>query len=56
MGRGPVWTRIATDDGVSTVRFPDSFRPLRFREDRALGIAIGEFDIESVARVALPGG
>jgi hypothetical protein len=56
MGRGPVWTRIATDDGVSTVRFPDSFRPLRFREDRTLGIAIGEFDIESVARVALPGG
>jgi hypothetical protein len=56
MGRGPVWLRIATDGGASSVRFPDSFRPLRFHANSILGISRGEFDIESVARMALPGG
>jgi hypothetical protein len=55
MGRGPVWTRVAANGTTSAFRFPDSFRPLRFREDRVLGISVGEFDIESVAAVPLPG-
>lgn len=55
MGRGPGWLRITPDGSTASFRFPDSFRPMRFDSARALGIWRGEFDVESVAWMTLPG-
>ncbi|MCI0437077.1 MAG: hypothetical protein L0271_26065 [Gemmatimonadetes bacterium] len=54
MGRGPVRLRIGEDDRIRTIRFPDSFRPLRFESTRALGVHRDDLDIESVAWMMLP--
>ncbi|TVP58691.1 MAG: hypothetical protein EA351_03135 [Gemmatimonadales bacterium] len=56
-GQGWSWVRIPLDDEVGlpqVIRFPDGFVAMRFTADRAWGIVRDEFDVPSVAWVALP--
>ncbi len=56
-GEGWRWVRIPLDDEAGppqVVRFPDGFRAMRFTAERAWGIVRDEFDVPSVAWVALP--
>lgn len=55
MGRSPNWMHVSADGMTSNYRFPDRFRPLRFESSRILGVSFGEFDIESVAWMPVPG-
>ena len=54
MGDGPEWLRIGPDGAMRRIVFPESFSPLRFTDDRIWGSHRGEFDVESVAWIALP--
>lgn len=55
MGRTPIWLRIDRSGSIVRFRLPDSFRPMRFEATRILGSQRGEYDVESVAWLALPG-
>ena len=54
MGRGPVWLRITQGGARGEVRFPASFRPMRFHRDRIWGINRGEFEVDYVAWTEVP--
>ena len=52
MGRGSSWLRISGEE-TRRVRLPDNFTPFRFTADRAYGVVLGEYDIPSIAWVAI---
>ena len=54
MGRGPIWLRMTREGGEGEVRFPNSFRAMRFYRNRIWGINRGEFDVEYVAWAEVP--
>jgi hypothetical protein len=51
---GPLWLRIAPDGNIQEVRLPDRFDPYRFTSDRIWGVQRDEFDVASVAWIAIP--
>jgi hypothetical protein len=63
-GEGGRWLRVRPDaeEGerwsgdaeLAAFRFPDSFRPLRFLEDQAWGVAYDALEVPSLARMRLP--
>lgn len=54
MGRGPAWLRIAEDGTRGEVRFPVSFRPMRFHEGRIWGVSRDDLDVAYAAWTELP--
>lgn len=56
MGQGPAWLRIDSAGTISQIEFPEEFEPFRFQADDVLGVVRDDLDIESVARMRLPGG
>ncbi len=55
MGRGPFWLRVTAEGKRGSVRFPASFRPMRFQDDRIWGVHTGDFDVEYVAWTEMAG-
>ncbi len=55
MGRGPFWLRVTAEGKRGEVRFPASFRPMRFHEGQIWGVHTGEFDVEYVAWTEMAG-
>ena len=51
-----IWLRIATDGAIREVRLPARFDALRFSDSRVWGVYRDEFDVPSVASIALPAG
>ena len=51
---GPTWLRIAPDGSMQEVRLPDRFDPYRFTAERIWGVQRDEFDVASVAWIAIP--
>jgi hypothetical protein len=51
---GRVWLRITTDGETDEIRLPDSFDPYRFTPDKIWGVQRNEFDVASVAWIAVP--
>ena len=51
---GRVWLRISTDGETEEIRLPDSFDPYRFTPDKIWGVQRDEFDVASVAWIAVP--
>ncbi len=51
---GRVWLRITTDGETEEIRLPDSFDPYRFTPDKIWGVQRDEFDVASVAWIAVP--
>ena len=51
---GRLWLRIAPDGAVQEVRLPDRFDAFRFSGNRIWGVFRDEFDVPSVASIALP--
>lgn len=54
MRGGPAWLRIAPDGEIRKVRFPERFDPYRFGSQRIWGVQRDEFDVASVAWIAVP--
>ncbi|MDH5759732.1 MAG: hypothetical protein OEZ65_09110 [Gemmatimonadota bacterium] len=51
---GAKWMRIMPDGDVREVHFPERFDPMRFMSGRVWGIQRDEWDVPSVAWIALP--
>ncbi len=53
---GPAWLRIASDGVTDEIHLPDRFDAHRFTPDRIWGVPRDEYDVASVAWIAVPGG
>jgi hypothetical protein len=51
---GPVWIRITPEGDTQEIRLPDRFDAFRFTTDRVWGVRRDEFDVASVAWIAVP--
>ncbi len=52
---GPAWLRISPDGATDEIHLPDRFDPYRFTPERVWGIQRDQFDVASVAWIAVPG-
>ena len=48
------WLRITPDGVIREVRLPERFDAMRFSDSRVWGVVRDEFDVPSVASIALP--
>ena len=52
---GPAWLRITSDGVTDEIQLPDRFDAQRFTPERIWGVQRDEFDVASVAWIAVPG-
>ena len=56
MRGGPAWLRITSDGVTDEIHLPDRFDAHRFTPERIWGVQRDEYDVASVAWIAVPGG